>query len=201
MKETVHLFDLGKVIVDINFEKCLEIWSFYINKPPSYIIKNYRFDEHYDAHERGELTINEYKDAVNSRLKIDLTLNQFLHGWNSIFQGLFINIEKAIKFLSRTSPVYALTNTNEEHRQVWGKLYPHLFDLFENIYISNEIGLRKPERECYQYVLNDLSLETNQIKFYDDNIENITSAKTFGFDTFHVTEISLLEKEIINHIP
>ena len=54
----------------------------------------------------------------------------------------------------------------------------YLCDLskFDYVYLSFEIGIRKPDRKIYEYVLNDLKTLPENILFIDDDTNNILTA-------------------------
>jgi HAD superfamily hydrolase (TIGR01509 family) len=58
----------------------------------------------------------------------------------------------------------------------------NLFDAFQQIHFSFEMGLVKPNQAIYQQVVLQNQLENHQIVFFDDNFSNIESAKEFGWD-------------------
>lgn len=54
---------------------------------------------------------------------------------------------------------------------------------FTKIYLSFEIGMRKPDGEIYEYVLKDLDVNPKDILFIDDNTDNILTAQECGWNT------------------
>lgn len=54
---------------------------------------------------------------------------------------------------------------------------------FDYVYLSFEVGLRKPDKRIYEYVLNDLKVLPENILFIDDDTNNILMAKECGWNT------------------
>lgn len=54
--------------------------------------------------------------------------------------------------------------------------------------MSSEIGLRKPDAEAFQFILNDISVKPNELLFFDDSAENIEGAKRLGIQSVLVTD-------------
>lgn len=54
---------------------------------------------------------------------------------------------------------------------------------FDYVYLSFEIGMRKPNKKVYEYVLNDLKIDASNILFIDDDKDNIEMAKACGWNT------------------
>ena len=57
---------------------------------------------------------------------------------------------------------------------------------FEKIYVSSEIGMRKPDAHAYRWVVDDMRTVPERVLFLDDNAENITGAQDVGLKTVHV---------------
>ncbi|MGI9008508.1 MAG: HAD family hydrolase [Streptosporangiaceae bacterium] len=74
----------------------------------------------------------------------------------------------------------------------WGARdgYPrHLFaDLFDDVVISGEVGMRKPEERIFTLAVGRLGVTPAETVFVDDVEGNITAARDLGFATVHHTE-------------
>ena len=62
---------------------------------------------------------------------------------------------------------------------------------YDYVFLSFEMGLRKPDIEIYEKVQSNLPFEKEDILFVDDNINNINTAKEFGWNTVHATGLEL----------
>lgn len=71
----------------------------------------------------------------------------------------------------------------------WGASdgYPrHLFDdLFDDVVISAEVGMRKPEERIFMLAAARLGVAPHEAVFVDDVEGNITAARDLGFATVH----------------
>jgi len=54
------------------------------------------------------------------------------------------------------------------------------YDMFDNIFLSNEIGYIKPDMEKYKHVLNKLETKPKKCVFIDDKIRNLIPARELG---------------------
>jgi len=74
----------------------------------------------------------------------------------------------------------------------WGASdgYPrHLFgELFDDVVISAEVGMRKPEDRIFMLASRRLGVPPDECVFIDDVEHNITAARALGFHTVHHTE-------------
>ena len=79
-----------------------------------------------------------------------------------------------------------LSNTNEIHisslpdeLEKQGGLR-NINDLFEKVYLSYEVGCRKPDQEIFELVLKDAELKPSETLFIDDSIQHVEGAKKVG---------------------
>ncbi len=54
---------------------------------------------------------------------------------------------------------------------------------FDKVYLSFEMGLSKPNKKVYDYVIKDLQVLPKEILFIDDDKKNIEMAKKAGWQT------------------
>ena len=71
-----------------------------------------------------------------------------------------------------------LSNTIEPHAKAVRSA--GLYDGFDSVFLSHEIGLRKPDPKVYEHALEVLGLEPRDAVFIDDRHENVTAALHIG---------------------
>ncbi|NEQ70299.1 MAG: HAD-IA family hydrolase [Symploca sp. SIO2D2] len=178
------IFDLGQVCVRIHIERCNEIWLRLAGKE-SLGEGEFAWKEH-DCYERGEIEAPELWAALRKTMGLNLSDAQWLEGWNSIFGEEIVQTRSTIKQMKAAGlRVVALSNTNRAHVEVWKPLYSEFLDMFDQIYVSNEMGMRKPESRIYEKLLELEGFEGRDAVFFDDKIENIESARKLGIEAVH----------------
>lgn len=75
--------------------------------------------------------------------------------------------------------------------------WPHLFDLFEVVVISAEVGLRKPDRRVYELTLRRLQVEPAQAVFIDDKPSNVAGAQAVGIEGIVFRSPAQLRDELV----
>ena len=81
------LFDLGRVVLNIDFGKALACWADHAGCAATDLAQRFSPDESYRDHETGKLSDAEYFQCLRASLGIGITDDQFLEGWNAIFAG------------------------------------------------------------------------------------------------------------------
>jgi 2-haloacid dehalogenase len=89
-------------------------------------------------------------------------------------------------------PLYALSNWSAETFPLMRERYAFL-DWFEEIVLSGETGLAKPDPAIYDVFLQRTGLEAAGCLFIDDSPENIKVAGRLGFETIHFESAGQLE--------
>ena len=85
------LFDFGGVLAEIDFNCIFSIWASYANIDPDTIKSKFSFDSFYEQHERGEIEAPAFFESLRHSLELNLTDEQFIEGWNSLFLEEFDN--------------------------------------------------------------------------------------------------------------
>ena len=75
--------------------------------------------------------------------------------------------------------VSLMSNTHDIHAR--SNQLRGFYDMFDHVFLSNEIGLIKPDMEKYKYVLKKLDTKPKACIFIDDKIRNLVPARDLGF--------------------
>jgi FMN phosphatase YigB (HAD superfamily) len=180
------LFDLGRVVIDIDFNQAFSRWAGHARCDQKLISERFRYDTAYKRHELGEIDSKEFFANLRASLGIDISDAQLLDGWNSIHVGEMPGISELLAKAAESFPLYAFTNSNREHELYWSKQFSGILANFKKIYVSSTIGLRKPGAEAYDYVVRAIGVSADRILFFDDVLENIEGARARGLQAVHV---------------
>lgn len=181
------LFDLGRVVLDIDFTRVLQVWSNHSGRTPEDIVARFSRGDVYMRHERGEISDDAFFAHLRDTLDIDLTPAQFLEGWNAIFVGEMPGIGELLPRAATRWPLYAFSNTNLAHVAHFSVHHAELLSLFRAVYLSSSIAMRKPDPESFDHVVAAIGVPAERILFFDDLIDNIDGASARGLQTVHVT--------------
>jgi FMN phosphatase YigB (HAD superfamily) len=182
----VLLFDLGRVVLDIDFSKVVASWAGHAGCEPSHLVGRFSPDEAWRRHERGEISDAAFFESLRASLAIDITDIQFLEGWNAIFTGEMPGIGAMLARAGTRLPLYAFSNTNGAHVEHFSRAYAGVLGHFREIYLSSTIGLRKPEAAAYDHVVKAIGVPASRILFFDDSAENVAGARERGLSVVHV---------------
>jgi putative hydrolase of the HAD superfamily len=111
------------------------------------------------------------------------SVDDFLDYWFKAEHNLNFDLIKNIGELRKKKIKCVLATNQEKYRLEYMKKEMDLESIFDKIYSSNLIGVKKPDIQYYAYILNDLNEDPANIIFYDDSQKNIESAKLLGINS------------------
>jgi putative hydrolase of the HAD superfamily len=180
------LFDLGGVVLSIDFNRMFARWAYYAGEELDTIRARFSFDAFYARHERGEIEASKYFASLRLSLRINLTDAQFTDGWTAIYVGEIPGVPQLLRSLKDQIPLYAFTNSNPTHMSVWANLYAETLKNFRRVFVSSDMGVRKPEPEAFEKIATAFGVPLSRILFFDDTQENVEGAMAVGMQAVHV---------------
>ena len=189
---SVHalLFDLGGVVIAFDFGKAFQLWALRAGCDPTTLEDRFALDEAYERHERGEIPASVYFAALRQSLKIELSDQEFVDGWNDVYLGLVPGIGDLLSIARQRLPLFAFTNSNPTHKSTWERLYANDLKPFDTIFVSSDLGYRKPDSEAFNLVARNMGFEPREVLFFDDSPDNVEGARTVGMQAVVVHSIA-----------
>lgn len=200
------IFDFGDIFINLDKkapDKALATWGVATLDQDLLKLNN--------AYEKGLVSTDAFIQTYLDKNAI-LNVNRFKMAWNSILLNFpqhrldwLIRLSKSKKYR-----LFLLSNTNELHIEavikIMGALrYAQFQQCFERFYLSQEIHLRKPEPEIYEFVLKENSLTAGETIFIDDLPYNTEAAAKQGIQTWNldvgnqdITDLFKLHKSLFD---
>ena len=192
MKFKAVIFDFGNVIINIDFKRIYQTFAHYTSKSEAYIEKQITDNQLFRRYESGLFSDEEFREIIRQTLGFPLSDTEVDKSWNAILLDIPADRIELIKKIRRKYPIYLLSNTNNIHIKASNDYLKkthgiaHLDQLFDQLFLSYEMGMWKPDAEIYHHVLKKLNLKPHEALFLDDNLKNIESAKELGIQTILV---------------
>ncbi|NVN96786.1 HAD family phosphatase [Candidatus Nomurabacteria bacterium] len=119
------------------------------------------------------LTKEEMREDIDSHLKLDNNL---------------ANIIKKLKEKGFKTVLLSNANASVFERKIY-KTYPEFKNLFDDIIISSNIKMIKPNPDIYLYALEKINLKAKESLFIDDSQKNVDGALNVGMQGFLYTDV------------
>ena len=180
------LFDLGGVVMAIDWELAFARWSADSGVPLARIRDRYHLGESYWRYERGEIGESEFYASLRETIGVELDDERMRAGWCAIFAGEIVETVALLRELEGRVALYAFSNKNAAHQREWAR-YASALAPFRRIFASHEMKARKPEREPFETIAREIATPPERILFFDDLPENVAGARAAGLAAVQVT--------------
>ncbi|MBX7181828.1 MAG: HAD family phosphatase [Bacteroidia bacterium] len=193
--ETI-IFDLGGVLLNIDY---------YLTQNAFEQLGVLHFDQAYsqakqsslfDDLETGKLNPDQFRDEARRILVPGLSNKQIDSAWNAMLLDLPAIRVQLLKNIRNKYRTFLLSNTNKIHYDAYTKYleqahgFVDFAELMEKQYLSFQIGLRKPNADCFQLILDENKLNPNTTLFIDDSIQHVEGAKAVGLQAYHLNVLN-----------
>lgn len=183
------IFDFGGVLVNLNRQRCIESFKQLGLGCVESLIDPFAQQGIFMQLEKGLITAADFRDQIRALADQPLTDEQIDNAWNSFLVDVPTYKLDALLKLRSKYLVYLLSNTNEIH---WDWSCAHAFpykafrmkDYFEEVFLSHEMKLAKPETRIFEAVLAKTGILPEETLFIDDSEANCKAAESLGIKTY-----------------
>jgi putative hydrolase of the HAD superfamily len=185
------IFDLGGVIINIDFNLTLRALEQYTDKKlgtGEYLTKNPIFYEY----ETGKLSEKDFFENLKHIYQLQASNEQLVKAWNALLLDIPESRVELVSELSNQYQTFILSNTNPTHLfEVENILRQQtkansLKEIVHRPYYSFEMHKAKPEIAIYEQVIEENNLIPQKTLFVDDSLTNIEGARKLGLQTLHI---------------
>lgn len=183
------VFDLGGVFIDFKRDEAVRRFIQIGVKNAEELIHPYEQKGIFLDIENGKVDSDTFCAEISKMAGKPLTYEEIQWAW----LGFVVDVPKyKLDFaweLKDKYHLYLLSNTNPimqdwAQSPAFSKAGKPLNDYFEKLYLSYEVGVTKPDRRIFEFMIEDSGLVPEETLFVDDSATNIEVGKTFGLQTF-----------------
>jgi len=146
----------------------------------------------FQDYEKGLITSTGFLDEVSEHFP-NASKHYLTQAWNSILLDF---PEERLQFIEQLAAenqykMILLSNTNDLHmervrEQMGAERFNRFKNAFDVFYLSYEMGMRKPDTEIFDFVLQENQLTAEETFFVDDVKENTDSAASLGIKVWNL---------------
>jgi epoxide hydrolase-like predicted phosphatase len=199
------IFDLGGVIINLKTEQEWLEEDLLPNFQPERL-QLLQQQQYFQLFETGNVSVPDFKQQLKEiAVNKNITEEEVVHHWNGILKDIPKHRVDVLKQLSKKYKLILLSNTNHIHMDFIRNYMVAEFgedilqENFHTCYYSQEIGLRKPHKEIYEFVLQQQGITASESLFLDDKPENLSEPEKLGIHTFLV-DFNALTAASLQHL-
>jgi len=183
------IFDFGGVIINIDFLRSINAFIGLGAENFDEIYSKTAQSQLFDLLDTGQITPEEFCNTLKKLLPQHITTQQIIDAWNAIIIDIPENHIRLLEQVRKNYKIYLLSNTNLIHYRVYTADlekrygYKNLSQLFDKVYLSHKVMMRKPDIEFYELVLDENDLKPQETVFIDDSEQNLPPARELGINT------------------
>ena len=186
------LFDFGGVIINIDYQRTLDAMRrLHRHGSDTIAFTQAAQAELFDLMETGRLSPHEFREGLRAHYALEATDEELDAAWNAMLLDVPAERLALIAELRAQGHQTALlSNTNHIHiseinrvlRTQYG--FEHgIADVLDQVFYSQEVGLRKPGEEIFQHALREMNWKAEETLFIEDSFQHIETARRLGLHT------------------
>ncbi|HTH56483.1 MAG TPA: HAD family phosphatase [Cyclobacteriaceae bacterium] len=187
------IFDLGGVIMDLDFTKTHQAFSRLSGIPAEELKGKIHTLEFFNLYEKGLISDEDFRNELRAFLNCSTSDENLDRAWNAMLVGINKQRLDVLTQLKTNYHTFLLSNTNHIHLRAVNEIVfsssgeRSLDSFFHKAYYSHLMKMRKPDQEIFLSVLKENDLVASETLFMDDIFENVQGAKSVGIQTIQIT--------------
>ena len=183
---------MGGVILNIDYKLTIAAFEkLGVKNADSFYSKKVQ-DPIFDKLEVGAISPKEFLEQLQKECD-NASIELVENAWNAMLVDLPQSRLDYIKNLKNNYQIFLLSNTNTIHiralkNKIGAEKWKAFSSVFDKMYLSHEIGFRKPDKEAFQIILEENKLKPNEVFFVDDSPQHIEAAKSLGINCHYLLE-------------
>lgn len=195
------IFDLGGVLLNIDYLRTEQAFVKLGIENFHELYSQARQSDLFDRFETGQVKEAGFVAALQQLAGIPISAEQVKDSWNAMLLDFPLKRLQLLQQLRLYYDLVLLSNTNEIHEAAFSKMLQEergmgLGAFFDKVYLSHRIGMRKPSKEVFRYILEENGFTAEHTLFIDDSIQHIEGAKEAGIQTIYLEKGMTIEDNI-----
>ena len=183
------LFDLGGVIMTICQDEAIKRFKSIGLKNVENYLNPYTQTDIFGDIEEGKISAEQFREKLSELIGKEVTYEECKFAWLGYRQDVPLrNLDILRKLKVQGYKLILLSNTNP-FMMSWGLSGEFdgngnsLESYFDSLYLSYKLGVMKPNKKIFQYIIDNEKIQPGASLFIDDGERNINAARLLGFKT------------------
>jgi len=189
------IFDLGKVLIDFDFQRAYRTLESLCPYPAAEIPKRLAATNLIERFETGLVEPRDFVEQFSGILDLPLDYDRFCRIWSGIFTVTLIP-ESMLEGLAARYRLLLLSNTNALHFEMLRRNYGPMLGHFHHLILSYEVHAMKPRPEIFQAAVERAGCRPGECFYTDDIAAYIEAARQMGIDAVQFESSEQLERDL-----
>ena len=183
------VFDLGGVIMTICQDEAIKRFKSIGLKNVEDYLNPYTQTDIFGDIEEGKISAEQFREKLSELIGKEVTYEECKFAWLGYRQDVPLrNLDILRKLKAQGYKLILLSNTNP-FMMSWGLSGEFdgngnsLESYFDSLYLSYKLGVMKPNKKIFQYIIDNEKIQPGESLFIDDGERNINAARLLGFKT------------------
>lgn len=153
--------------------------------------------------QRNEISYTEYKRCVEAEWHLAPSVIDTMFA--QVRESMVVNTDLLERLRSLKNmmggrlQIYALSNVSETDR-IHMETLPVDWTIFDHIFTSAEMRMRKPELRCFRHILTSIRKSPHELIYIDPEPENVLTAQSLGMQGIKSTSATEIEQILLTLI-
>lgn len=183
------VFDLGGVIMTICQDEAIKRFKSIGLKNVENYLNPYTQTDIFGDIEEGKISAEQFREKLSELIGKEVTYEECKFAWLGYRKDVPLrNLDILRKLKVQGYKLILLSNTNP-FMMSWGLSGEFdgngnsLESYFDSLYLSYKLGVMKPNKKIFQYIIDNEKIQPSESLFIDDGERNINTARLLGFKT------------------
>jgi len=195
------VFDFGGVLLNIDYTLTEQAFIALGITQFSRLYSQLQQDNMFDELETGSIQTTAFCDTLRKLAGMPLEDQDIIRAWNAMLLNLPLRRLQLLEQLKHHYDLVLLSNTNEIHEEAFTRIIydehkTSIAAFFDRVYFSHRVGMRKPDKEIFERVLQENHFLPEHTLFIDDSPQYIEGAKKLGIQTLYLEKGMTIEEHV-----
>jgi len=196
------IFDLGGVLLNLDYNATEKAFTDLGITNFKELFSQLRQNSLFDDLETGRIQRSQFVSAIQNISGVVLEEQQIINAWNAMLLDFPVRRLQLLQQLRLHYDLFLLSNTNEVHEEAFNEILmqafgiPNIGTFFDKVYYSHRVGMRKPDKEIFQHILDENGIKPEETLFIDDSPQHIATAQSLGIQTIYLEKGMTIEDNV-----
>lgn len=183
------IFDLGGVLLNIDYNRTTAAFGELGVTGFDAMFSQLNANELFARLEKGQITEDAFYEQIRQAIPGTVSNETIDQAWNAMLLGFRTESLDTLERMTGQYRIFLLSNTNSIHLKCFREIFTRdtgkasIDSYFSKAWYSHLIGMRKPDKNIYEFALQDAGLPAGETIFIDDTAANINAAAQLGIHT------------------